>query len=180
MDAIFDEGRFTQQLIETVRWCSLQLAADPSPAALWTVVSFPSEPLVRLTDEEREWFAHQVFEQRRLLLEAEALMPVEEALYKARAGRFFAFFTGATLSDGVSEIESQGYFNYDAYPPYDTWIDLMYPGTGDEHLICWLPPLFSRTASPGIVHSPDESLVWIDDRFPFPAETEVLRKLNIL
>jgi hypothetical protein len=37
-------------------------------------------------------------------------------------GRLVAYFPDDNLFDGAAEAESQGFFDVDNIPPYDTWV----------------------------------------------------------
>ncbi|RMG18989.1 MAG: hypothetical protein D6731_00530 [Planctomycetota bacterium] len=90
-------------------------------------------------------------------------------------GRLLCFDPDATLSDGAAEEASEGFFDADNLPPWDTWlayaVDGVPPGSWQSfgsYLVCYVPPALLGPARRGVEANPEGSLCWADDlRGPF-------------
>ena len=83
-------------------------------------------------------------------------------------GRLLAYFPDANLCDGAAEVLSQGFFDVDNCPPWETWIALLNDGADDDgrgygrYLVAWVPPQLLALATAGIDANPEECVVWLD------------------
>jgi hypothetical protein len=82
-------------------------------------------------------------------------------------GRLLAYFPDANLCDGAAEVESQGFFDLDNCPPWQTWVALFNDGAEDgrgyrRYLVAWVPPQFLSLTTAGIDVNPEECIVWLD------------------
>jgi len=84
-------------------------------------------------------------------------------------GRLLGYDPDANLCDGAAETRSNGFFDVDNMPPWDTWV--CYACELDEqpwryfesYLISWVPPTFLALAEQGIWFNPEECIVWADE-----------------
>ena len=102
-------------------------------------------------------------------------------------GRLLAYFPDDNLACGVAEAESQGFFDVDNIPRYDTWVWMVRnlrafaykDGAKGEmeanYLVAWVPPDFIELASGGIEVNPEECIRWLDT-----LEDEFVRSLRRL
>ena len=89
-------------------------------------------------------------------------------------GRLLAYFPDESLAGGVAQMESEGFFDADNIPPYDTWVwmvrnvrafDYRDGGQGEleaNYLVAWVPPDFVAVASAGVDANPQECILWLD------------------
>jgi hypothetical protein len=69
--------------------------------------------------------------------------------------RLLVFDPDQTLSDGAAEVATDGFFDVDNVPPWDTWAVW---GPTSEHrgyLLCLIPERWTETASTGILVNPE-------------------------
>ena len=89
-------------------------------------------------------------------------------------GRLLAYFPDESLADGVALMKSEGFFDADNIPPYDTWVwivrnvrafDYRDGGQGEleaNYLVAWVPPDFVALAGAGVDANPQECILWLD------------------
>ena len=86
-----------------------------------------------------------------------------------RGGRLLAYFPDADLACGTAEAASEGYFDVNNVPPWDTWVLLTEPSdrvvdaSYSTCLIAWVPPTHVLRAQRGIEVNPEECICWLDD-----------------
>jgi hypothetical protein len=93
-------------------------------------------------------------------------------------GRLVAFDPEATLSDGVANQDSEGFFDDDNCPPYDTWVLYVYEEaygrsfipprpqkweSFESYLVAWVPPWFLERVDWGIAVNPEVCIMWLDE-----------------
>jgi hypothetical protein len=123
--------------------------------------------------------------------EPEALKEIVEVLARLRAdqlklsngypmapsqhlagGRLLCYAPYENLAEGVEEQETQGYFDVNAVPPWDTWLWFVTQQTRelnrpylwyDSYLISWVPPELVDVVDKGAVAtSTTHALEWAD------------------
>lgn len=162
-DAI-DLEPFIQSLIETVVWCRHQLDRREGDVS-WPLTGAESV-LWNLSDEMlKQHCAHIIADrsQRVSALERpddEALRPIIEQ------GQLLILYSGTATSDGVAQIETSGYFDFDNYPPWDTWVYYQTENKQRDqvgYLIAWVAPEFIDGVHGAIESCADESILWLTD-----------------
>lgn len=84
-------------------------------------------------------------------------------------GRFLLFFPGRSLFDGAAEFSSNGYFNSENEPPWDTWVFFgeASPSPQSEdyrfYLLSWVPEDYLSIAQSGVEVNPEACLEWLDE-----------------
>jgi hypothetical protein len=183
LDHIRDRQRFIRELTETITWCMDSGSLSQPRTSLRTCK-------VKLDDLNSQH--HQVF---RVSLERSGrlrsagkreLSPVTDLC----GGRLLAYFPNDNLADGVAEVESQGFFDVDNIPPYDTWVWMVRNVRAFEradrtkgeieanYLVAWVPPDFLQLAGAGVDTNPEQCILWLDaldDEF-----VRSLRSLNLM
>jgi uncharacterized protein (TIGR02996 family) len=102
---------------------------------------------------------------RRQRLEQIGKAPIKPANGLA-GGRLLVFDPAASMSEGYSSQHSQGYFDADNIPPWDTWVMCMarysaiYP---HPYVICYAPAPHRTRAASGIEVNGEGCLLWIED-----------------
>lgn len=79
----------------------------------------------------------------------------------AQSGRLLAFFPDETLSCGGASVLTQGYFDYENSPPWDTWVSFTIQERGTR-LLAWVPEEWIRLVERGIWANPEKCLEWFD------------------
>jgi hypothetical protein len=105
-------------------------------------------------------------EKRAKLLRAENRY-AERLAEDLAGGRLLIYELGESVWDGVSAIESNGFFDAIDMPPWDTWMSCcrepLSPGAIDpfyDYLICWVPPQLVDLVEAGIHVSPVQCILW--------------------
>jgi hypothetical protein len=89
-------------------------------------------------------------------------------------GRLLAYFPDDNLADGWAETVSEGFFDVNNIPPYDTWVwivrnirtfeyaDHEQGEIEANYLVAWVPPDFMPLASRGVDANPEGCILWLD------------------
>ena len=97
-------------------------------------------------------------------------------------GKLLAYFPEINLACGAAEDESDGFFDVQNVPAWDTWIAYVEEETNRDcygsYLIAWIPPEFIELASGGINCNPEECLVWLSETSVIYAN--ILRREGLL
>jgi hypothetical protein len=83
-------------------------------------------------------------------------------------GRLLLFDPDGTLSDGAASEASNGFFDVDNVPPWDTWVwyaedrDISKGGWTmfASYLVAWVPPHALELVEAGIWVNPEECIRW--------------------
>jgi hypothetical protein len=155
----FNPKEFRRNLLEAATWCSR------SDTNLRTVILTVPDYFTLLSLDDREHFINNVFQERRKLLGEQSVDS-----NSVENGRLLVFYPDCTFAlDGVTQIISQGFFDYDNYPAFDTWV---YYGVHESrsnghpsvfYLISWVPSRVIQNVNEALLSNADESLFWIDD-----------------
>lgn len=80
-------------------------------------------------------------------------------------GKFLAFFPNYSLWHGAANGETNGFFDDEPKPPWDSWVDYFEDPTNPprEHLISWIPEAFIPIAQAGIDVNPEQCIYWADE-----------------
>jgi hypothetical protein len=163
---------FMKLVAETSTWCARDADANDPAKSLRTLRPSP------YTLASRESQVSSVAWERRDRLR-EIGLGGQEPAKDLCGGRLLAFDADGTLSDGVANSESNGFFDDDNVPPYDTWLWFVYDeayrrrmaGTEtserlpafETYLVAWVPPIFVELADHGIAINPEECIMWLDE-----------------
>jgi len=87
----------------------------------------------------------------------------------AKPGKLLVYDPGANLADGAAEVESDGFFDCDNAPPWDTWVAFVVntPRRAgkwtpwDHYLIAWIPEVLHGHAQRGIDVNPEGCIAWL-------------------
>ena len=180
---IHDQQKFLKRLTETVLWCRDVGSLSEPRTSLRACKPTQGD----LKSQDHQVFSVSLERSRRLSSSGRAnLQPITGLC----GGRFLAYFPDDNLADGVAEVESEGFFDVDNIPPYDTWVWMVRnlrtfeygDGTQAEmeanYLVAWVPPDFVSLASAGVKVNPEECILWLDtmdDEF-----VRSLRRLKLL
>ena len=165
LNNIDDERQFLKRLTETIYWC--REAGSPSQPKTSLRTCEPTD----LISPRHQVFSVCAKRSLRLFSSGKRNLSSVIGLY---GGRLLAYFPEDNLADGVAATESEGFFDVDNIPPYDTWV-WMVPsmrtfqyadGASGEmeanYLVAWVPPDFIQLASRGVDVNPEECIRWLD------------------
>lgn len=174
---------FQARLKETKTWCASQEWSVNPAEGLRTALLRPSEQarsqrtfpdyneFLRKTPQQRQQTIEQLALQRAALLQ-ERTIPLLPSAEPLRYGRLLAFSPDNTLSDGAANFNTDGFFDDDNIPPWDTWIwyatnDPVNNFEGwrgcDSYLLSWVPDSLIEVVVSGIWVNPEECIRWADD-----------------
>jgi hypothetical protein len=183
LDNISDQRQFIRRLTETIAWCRDAGSLAQPKTSLRTC---------KPRQKDLSSQSHQVYSvasdrsSHLRSLGQRDLAPVTDLA----GGRLLAYFPDDNLACGVAEVESQGFFDTNNIPPYDTWVWMVRnirsfacaDGASGEmeanYLVAWVPPDFIPQASGGVDVNPEECILWLDtldDAF-----VRSLRRLGLL
>lgn len=164
---------FKAALPDTVRWCQRRAgtpgngsltAPDPALRSMElcpSLFSFGPAPLV--------W---SVVNARRNSL-GTSCDAVPDSVQKP-GGRLLYFDPSTTLSDGAALVQSQGFFDNDNVPPWDTWLCF----SDDGFVVSWVPPGYLDRVDAGVEANPERCIMWAHEAdTPF---TSLLRTHGLL
>ena len=116
LNNIHDQRMFIARLTETISWCGDTGLPSQPGTSLRTCKPAQDD----LTSQSNQVFRVCLERWRRRLWACgkRNLSPVADLC----GGRFLAYFPDDNLFDGAAEAESQGFFDVDNIPPYDTWV----------------------------------------------------------
>jgi len=72
-------------------------------------------------------------------------------------GRLLLYEPLETVDDGAASASSQGFFDVEDAPPWDTWF--VYSGGS---IFCWVPDSLVQKAQAGIDANPVDCIHWCD------------------
>src|SRR5215813_7888328 len=167
LNNIHDQRQFIERLTKTVYWCrEMGLVSQPRSS----LRTFKPD-LADLVSPRHQVFSVSAERSDRLFSSGKRNLPSVTGLC---GGRLLAYFPDDTLSDGFAEKESNGFFDVDNIPPYDTWVWMVHnmrafkysDGSSGEidadYLVAWVPPDFIQLASRGVDANPEECILWLD------------------
>jgi hypothetical protein len=160
--------RFIDSLTDAIAWCTVAGSLSYPKTSLRTC----KPELDDLIDQHSQVFRVGLKRSRRLLSAGREDLPAVTGLC---GGRLVAYFPGDSLSDGLTETESKGFFDVNDIPPYDTWVWIVrnvrrwesagHTTSGREanYLVAWVPPDFIALADTGISVNPGNCIMWLDE-----------------
>jgi hypothetical protein len=83
-------------------------------------------------------------------------------------GRLLVYFPDKDLADGAAETATNGYFDTQNTPPWDTWVAFVserptiWNPCYAQYLVAWVPPTFVELVKAGIGVNPEECIRWLD------------------
>ena len=145
---------FWDRLHETLEWCKVRIdVADPQRC----LRSDETRPRVL----ERDYFA-AVFMAAAPRRHVASSAPRPHSVGR---GRLLVYFPDDELADGAAEVQSNGFFDVNNPPPWDTWVAMVEDAGRVEHnpyLVSWVPPEFIPRVQRGIDVNPEECIRWLD------------------
>jgi hypothetical protein len=167
LNHVREEQEFIRRLTDTIVWCRGAGSLLQPATSLRTCKPKHED----LASQHHQVFQVGVERSRRLAASGRRDLPLATDLC---GGRLLAYFPDENLADGVAQMKSEGFFDVDNIPPYDTWVwmvrdvktfDYRDGGTGEReanYLVAWVPPDFIGLASRGVKANPEECILWLD------------------
>jgi hypothetical protein len=81
-------------------------------------------------------------------------------------GRLLVYFPDEELADGAAEAESEGFFDVNNAPPWDTWLAMVEDASRrarNPYLVAYVPAELIQLAQQGIDVNPEECIRWLKD-----------------
>jgi hypothetical protein len=214
----FDIRHFRWRLAETIAWCAPLVSLTDFRDSLRTRELLPRYLVYRRPYPARglqvdlaryEYEPHRMqaivealAEERARRLRADRRYPTDPAGHLAR-GSLLLSAPHESFPDGVSEVESSGFFDECDVPPWDTWVCYLSEEVNYEegfrremlehradwspepvsYLISWVPPEWKRPADDGIEINAYGCILWAMDYSPYrhsvPRFIEALQALEL-
>ena len=168
--------RLETRLAQTIFWCTPRADLSNPSSSLRTPQLRP-----HLLEENRFCAIESVANARELFGGVEirkATIPNNLA-----GGRLLIYFSNDDLACGAAEQQTEGFFDVNNVPPWDTWVAYLKDARSaecydTEYLIAWIPREFVPLADEGITVNPERCIRWLNDT---PVElVNVLRAENLL
>jgi hypothetical protein len=168
-----------KRLSECIAWCR-QCGDDLDPAHC-----LRSPDLMPWSSDGKKSYSRELWEgdgrqqnivsrlcqKREVLLRANGSYPDPDKV-NLMGGRLLVYYPYANVSDGASEEASNGYFDFDDAPPWDTWTWFDYDaaklrGRNEVsyafYLLCWVPEECIDLAEKGILANVTECIVFAEN-----------------
>ncbi|MDQ3816423.1 MAG: hypothetical protein M3362_01880 [Acidobacteriota bacterium] len=169
-------GQFKTRLAQAIFWCAPRADLSNPASSLRTPQLRP-----RLLEESRFSAVETVANARELFGGVgirKATIPDNLA-----GGRLLIYFPNYDLACGATEQETEGFFDVNNVPPWDTWVAYVQDARSvesydTEYLIAWIPREFVALADEGITVNPEQCIKWLKDT---PVElVDILRAEKLL
>lgn len=161
MYSIKDSVHFNQRLAETVAWCCDRAAASYPKHSLRYDSLCPG-----ILSATRADAVLTVLYYREGWLQQRKIKPVINDR-ELRQGRLLCYFPDADLADGAAEVASDGFFDLQNVPPWDTWVGLYQSDLREAslkiYLISYVPEVFLQQAARGVEVNPEQCIMWLYD-----------------
>lgn len=174
--ANIDLTRFRIQLAETIAWCSTKVSFDDPRNSLRTPELRPHP----LSGSEKD-----VVDSVSSARHAELSWPALDPSGNLGGGRLLLYQPSGNLACGAAEEESDGFFDIDNIPPWDSWVwyvanegESTKADTYHNYLISWVPEILVTLVDGGVRTNPEACIAWLDGvNTPF---VQALRALGLL
>jgi hypothetical protein len=165
------ESAFQLRLAQTIAWCSHRQVLHDIRGVFRSPELAPARPFVEerrlpdgtyahdyLSPDERAAVVEFLAEKRARLL-ADRRIEVPHVPPDMAGGRLLAVDIDLSVWDGLSESESEGFFDVWDVPAWDTWVYFQRVEERDT-LLCWVPPPLIPLADCGITVNCTACIEW--------------------
>jgi hypothetical protein len=138
---------------------ALHAEADPLTLSLLDgqLRSSALKPSLRLDQFEDEVWAKAVADVVAMRAAAQEDVSMKVDAPMLARGRLLEFIPSQTLMDGAAKYSSNGFFDVNNVPPWDTWVAF-----SERILVSWVPPLLVEIAQNGIDVNPEGCIRWAE------------------
>lgn len=167
---------FKARLAQTIFWCASRVDKENPATSLRTPGLRP-----RVLEENRSSAVETVAQARELYGGVDCRnSSLSDDL---GGGRLLVYFPNLDLFCGAAEQETDGFFDVNNVPPWDTWVayrqdEVKGDSFDTEYLIAWVPPEFVNLVDDGINVNPEQCIMWLSDTSV--ELTDILRVGNLL
>ena len=145
-----DEWQRTKQMFKEGDASSLALLSEQ----LRSKALKPSTDIGDLIPEsDREQAVGELISKRSIMLNKQDLSNGFDEI----TGKLLIYIPSETVSDGWSEYASNGFFDVNDAPPWDTWFHY-----SNKELLCWVPSLLVPLVQKGIDGNAVDCIRWTD------------------
>lgn len=163
-------SEFKENLTQTIWWCSQKSDITNPYECLRTEELRPE-----IFEESRASAVQTVIYRR--LTQGEPVIRNLKPSKNLAGGKLIVYFPNMNLACGVSQDITEGFFDHNNVPPWDTWIS--YFNDSSKHineasyLVSWIPPVFIDSVDKAINAIPEECVLWLED-----SDTKISKKLS--
>lgn len=147
----YTDDRLWRQGSELLRQADLSSIA-PLQDQLCSPALRPSKSLSQLRNNQDR---HELVSS--IILRRSELVRAEETAHDHNLGRFILYVPEENLADGAAKYSSNGFFDIDNVPPWDTWVAFSH-----NTLLSWVPPELVGLAQSGIDVNPENCIRWMN------------------
>ena len=152
-------AEFKVRLALTIYWCEEHGDVSSPASSLRTIELCP-----HLLEVDRVYTVQSVADRRTYHGGPEVM---NAKIPDDLAGRLLVYFPNGNLACGAAEVETDGFFDIDNVPPWDTWVtyiqDARHAEYDSEYLVAWVPRDFVELADQGVKVNPEECIQWLAD-----------------
>ena len=157
-----------QRLQETKSWCAsrVQIRADHDLRSS----ELKPEVIKKSNESEYSFLLFGTAEQNeetinRLIEKRVALLASQSYSQEINKGQVLLFDPGQSLFDGAAEAATNGFFDDNNVPPWDTWICYVRDEEAryGNYLLSWVPSHLVDLAEDGIQVNPEQCICWAKD-----------------
>jgi hypothetical protein len=158
-----DDAPFALRVAQAIAWCEPRVALASGRAILRSDHLRP-----RILERDRAAVVRSVLNARCVDAAVRRAEPIRTQA-DLRGGRLLAYFPDAELADGAAEAETDGLYDVNDAPPWDTWVGLFVdpdPTNNSpvaEYLVSWIPPALIDIAEKGIRVSMVDCIAWLEN-----------------
>jgi hypothetical protein len=158
--AMTNKGLFHRKMSETKQWQEaftlleeVRASLGPLEHKLRSIALKPTYSLDTLREEAlwAEAVAEVVNTRHQLI---DRISPEQRTTHEDE-GRLLLYYSYDNLADGAAQQSSNGFFDADNVPPWDTWVSF-----SEGVLLSWVPPSLIEAAQMGIDANPEECIRW--------------------
>jgi hypothetical protein len=160
-----DDVPFQGRVAQTIAWCQARLDQGAVIASA-TLRSDRLRP--KILDTDRAAIVRDVAHQRAVDPAVRATTPVK-SVADLHGGRLLAYFPDLEVADGAAEVETNGFFDINDTPPWDTWVGLFsdpeLTGEGPRavYLVSWVPADLVGLVQKGLDVSVTDCIAWLEN-----------------
>jgi hypothetical protein len=183
-----DLNMYRKRLYEAAAWCSKSDHLGPIEAPFRTNLLAPNMPFfssLRRSEPLQEQWTSYIAELDRNRVIVDRVCERRTALIEnidnpsdVPPGRLVLCRPSTTLEDGLSQVESAGFFDKSDLPGWDTWIayivnpheiktqsqDLDRGGLSPDWLVAWVPARWVDKVNQGILSNITDCISWPSER----------------
>jgi hypothetical protein len=148
-------------LAEAIAWCSRPGRSDDRGSGLRTPNLNPHASVLKPKDATAKAIVEHLCHQRRQRIIDQGI-PAVAVDAGLKTGRILAICLGDVIGCESSRAATDGFFDSEDLPGWDSWFHLGRCGQRADCVFAWIPEAFTKTAQEGIAVSPTECIFWVE------------------